>query len=373
MWRYSILTSELTICVQNSKCRCDLQEPTCGRCSSKSLSCQYDAIQRSGRLVKLTGSNTSSTHTPGRSVDAGAGTPASALTGAASTGTPADDYASTSATAENLPITPEQASWRLAKDLTIHTMTFIIRVLKTWPAMIGRGSRSPPFIHQEQGRICPSGTLFNCACQLKLWYDEAADRVVLRRAFQRDMDAVVGKMGQYDDLELLCAAQAYIIYSIVLLFVDSAERDHTKDQEVILKLQDITLDLASTGLFLKAEKDFTMPTWQEWILMAAKRRTVLVSHLICWAWSVSNGYPDFLCREIGFMPTVEAKTLWQARDEGGFHQSYATWLANWTDGPHTMQELMLISPGVELPERTERWLQDVDELGMMLMSEVNAV
>jgi hypothetical protein len=239
--------------------------------------------------------------------------------------------------------------------------------------MLGHDTRRPPFIHHMQIRICPSKTLLICACQLKLWYDGIADRAMLRKAIHCEMEVIAKKMGQFNDEEMLSAAQAYVLYAILFLFTDSIARNHAEDQEVILKLQDLTLDLALAGLLLEAEKDSRVPSWNEWILMAARRRTVLVSHQICWAWSVIHSYPQFMCREIGFMPTVESKTLWQARTESEFQQSYTTWLAKWTDGLHIMQELMLIEPEGDLPERTERWLEDVDELGMMLMTEVNTV
>lgn len=187
------------------------------------------------------------------------------------------------------------------------------------------------------------------------------------------MDMIASDMGQYDDNEMLSAAQAYILYAIIFLFADNSTRNHVEDQKVILKLQDFTLDLALAGLLLKAEKDSRVPEWQDWILMAARRRTVLVFHQICWAWSVIHSYPQFMCHEIAFMPTVESKILWQARTENEFQQSYTTWLPKWRDGLHIMQELILIDTEGELPERMERWLEDVDELGMMLMPEVNAV
>lgn len=323
--------------------------------------------------MKPSRSRTSRSHTPTKSINAGTGPPINARNEATSNDAPSNSTAGTSALAHSLPMITKEVPRELTTHITSDPTLFITRILKTWPAMIGHGYRSPPFIHHMQMDICPSETLLNCACHLKLWYEEVADRAVLRRAVRLEMETIAKKMGQYNEDEIICAGQAYVLYSILFLFGDSTARNHSEDQLVILKLQDLTLDLAATGLLLEAEKNLRMPAWHEWVLMAAKRRTVLVSHEICWAWSVINGYPQFQCREIGFMQTVESKALWQASGEGEFQQSYTSWLAKWADGPHTMQELMLIHPKGELPERTERWLEDVDELGMMLMSQVNAV
>lgn len=70
------------------------------------------------------------------------------------------------------------------------------------------------------------------------------------------------------------------------------------------------------------------------------------------------------------MPTPSPKSLWQARDDEEWKGHYSRWLEYWRNGgPHRLEELMLIKPGIEIDERTQRWLGEADEFGLLLMSQ----
>lgn len=82
-----------------------------------------------------------------------------------------------------------------------------------------------------------------------------------------------------------------------------------------------------------------------------------------------NKLPTFPCTELGFMPAVSSKALWDARTNDEWEITYNRWLSRWTvGGGYLMRELMAVQPGPELDERTEMWLEEVDEFGMMYMS-----
>lgn len=134
-------------------------------------------------------------------------------------------------------------------------------------------------------------------------------------------------------------------------------------------LQDMTLALQTTGLLLTAETQSAIPSWSEYRWMAAKRRTILASHMLMWAWSLMHRYPPFVCREVSFMPSPAPKILWQA-SSSGWHAVYSHWLERWQDGgPHCLEELTVAEPDIFLDARTQRWLEEADEFGLLLMSQ----
>lgn len=138
----------------------------------------------------------------------------------------------------------------------------------------------------------------------------------------------------------------------------------------MMGLQDMSLALMKSGLLLNAETQSIVPSWEAWIAVASKRRAIQASHTLMWAWSLHHKYPPFGCREVAFMPTPSPKSLWQARDDEEWKGHYSRWLEYWRNGgPHRLEELMLIKPGIEIDERTQRWLGEADEFGLLLMSQ----
>ena len=178
------------------------------------------------------------------------------------------------------------------------------------------------------------------------------------------------KCANYDEPLLLATVQAYIIYSIHLLFNDhQTPRTHKEDQQLIISLQEISFQLAATGLILDEESDESptiRPSWSDWILFAAKRRAVLLTHIVIWVWSFINDYPPFDCREIYFMPSTCEKTLWQARTEDEWGKAYLAWKERWGNKPHTIDDVQDLVKMADLGKRTNRFLEEVDEFGMLL-------
>lgn len=172
---------------------------------------------------------------------------------------------------------------------------------------------------------------------------------------------------------MLAALQAYILYAILLLFSESTcDRPHRVEQGIIFGLQDISLRLAASGVLLNAEVNSEIPEWSEWVTVAAKRRSVLAAHQVLWIWSLLRGYPPFGCRELGFMPSPAPKVLWESRGDGWEHL-YQDWMARWPGGPHRLEELQVLGPEVEIDPRTQVWLEEADEFGVLLMSEGNCM
>lgn len=174
----------------------------------------------------------------------------------------------------------------------------------------------------------------------------------------------------YDEGTLITAFQALVIYAIILLF-PTPQKPTTKNLslQTVVNLQEVGYHVGQTGLVLSAEAAHVRPTWDAWILVNAKRRTMSALYCLEWIYAMLNKLPTFPCKELGFMPAVCSKALWHSRTKDEWEATYNCWLARWTvGGGYLMRELMAVEPGPELDLRTEMWLEEVDEFGMMYMS-----
>jgi hypothetical protein len=110
-----------------------------------------------------------------------------------------------------------------------------------------------------------------------------------------------------------------------------------------------------------------MPKWEEWLGVNFRRRAVFSLYLLNWSYSVYHCLPSLACEELAFIPAPTAKILWQARSEEEWKFLYARWLKDWDRCGYLQGEFLLIEPGIKLDERTERWLEEADEFGIMFM------
>lgn len=155
---------------------------------------------------------------------------------------------------------------------------------------------------------------------------------------------------------------------MLLFSPDKWGRTHRVEQALIFGLQDICLEVATSGVLLNAEVNLEIPDWNEWVMVASKRRTVLAAHTVLWIWSLLHGYPPFACRELGFMPSPAPKILWNAPNDR-WQDLYQEWMRRWPGGPHRLEELQALGTEVEIDPRTQIWLEEADEFGVLLMSE----
>lgn len=140
------------------------------------------------------------------------------------------------------------------------------------------------------------------------------------------------------------------------------------DPGVFLCLQKAVSYVAKTGLMLTEERDNERPSWESWVHVTSKRRAVFSLYLVRWSYAVHHGLESFACSQLGFMPAPAPKFLWQAPNKAKWEALYDAWLANWGDHPYTMREFAAIQAGPSLEPRTEIWLEDADELGILFFS-----
>lgn len=142
------------------------------------------------------------------------------------------------------------------------------------------------------------------------------------------------------------------------------------EEQLILGISEFSLQLASSGLALHEETaDGQTPRWHDWAIMSAKRRTILTIYMLTWAWSVLRNYPSFYCHELQLMFAPSPKALWQAQTEPEWLSLYQKWHQRWNGDGYRIGELLSISPNQMIDRRTEDWLEEVDEFGMLLMSQ----
>ena len=172
-----------------------------------------------------------------------------------------------------------------------------------------------------------------------------------------------------DEKHLLAALQAVVMYTLIILFPAKGQISVALvDPAVFLCIQRFVDYIAKTGLFLEEERICVQPSWESWVHVTAKRRAVLTLYLVHWSYSVYHDLPSFACSQLGFMPAPAPKFLWQAETREKWAGFYHQWLAHWGSEPYMMSEFHGIQPGTALDPRSERWLEDADELGILFFS-----
>lgn len=173
----------------------------------------------------------------------------------------------------------------------------------------------------------------------------------------------------YDEANLVAALQALTIYTLILIFLT---RDQSAipsvDPSVFVGLQQVVYYTAGTGMVLQEEADHVVPSWDAWVHVTSKRRVIFTLYMLHWAYSVYHRVPSFNCDELGFMPVPAAKFLWQASTKGQWELLYKRWLAQWDGHEYIQREFLFIKPGIALDQRTQMWLEDADELGVLFLS-----
>lgn len=175
-------------------------------------------------------------------------------------------------------------------------------------------------------------------------------------------------------MELLAATQSVLMLLIVLFFCIPSQpaaplTNHPTDAELLVQVWNITGALTATGLFLDYESRNVTPPWQDWAIVAAKRRTILALHHVEWAWSLLHGYPVLTCFELGPLPAPSPGYLWKEESKARWEKLYKSWLRRWPAGSYKMGELFRAGSGNGLGARGEMWLAEADEFGMMVAAE----
>ncbi|KAJ6442626.1 C6 finger domain-containingprotein [Purpureocillium lavendulum] len=247
-----------------------------------------------------------------------------------------------------------------------YTLQYMSCVLRTYPKQMADGE--PPFLHPMQ-LTGEHVVLANCYSLARLWHNRAVgSEAIVADTVRREMDRLAHDRN-VDDIDHLAAFQAYLVYSLMAYFFPIAGSPLVNDATMVT-LQEMAFCAAQGGLVSQAELAGTRPTWESWIVAAAKRRAMFAFYLLSSVYNADNNVPNFLAEELRDVFAPDAKLVWEARTREAWQREYARHLARWPDGPLKISELWR-SPetGSERRrERVDRWVQHADEFGMMLFA-----
>ncbi|KAF2268876.1 C6 finger domain-containing protein [Lojkania enalia] len=258
--------------------------------------------------------------------------------------------------------------------LVRHSMETLLRVMRTWPKTLAKGFQVPPMLHFTHTR--PDTILqpiSSCIRLAKMWSDQSEGATeIIRDIIIQEMRILFDKARAFrslDERHLLSALQALVMYTIIIIFPGHSQLSISLiDPAIFLCLQRVVSYVAKTGLMLTEENDNERPSWDSWVHVTAKRRAVFSLYLLHWSYSVYHGLQSFECSQLGFLPAPAPKFLWQAESREKWEDLYIRWLAQWKGYPFSMSEFAVIQSGTTLDRRTEMWLEDADELGLLFFS-----
>jgi hypothetical protein len=250
---------------------------------------------------------------------------------------------------------------------------FIYRILKSYAAVTVRGRGVPPFVHAAQ--LTTNSTkppLSTCLTLVRISEKPLpGSEIVVADVLQREMNSIYEQHGTYNDMTLLSAFQAYLIYSMVLFF-KLGEVTNPFLRQAMMNLQDLACSSSRHGLMCIAEQQRARPRWEAWIFAEANRRTMFTMYLFDSVLSAHDGLPTFLGTELQGLPAPSSQRLWRAFTQHEWEVAYNIYLADWTGGIFQIDELWPIPENLdelglhERRSRVDQWLEGVDEFGTMI-------
>ncbi|KAI1203806.1 hypothetical protein F5X97DRAFT_1979 [Nemania serpens] len=406
--RYSISRQKACHQCSVSKAKCDRVESGCSRCVQRALRCTYpqvyphiypdraEAARRSPGANERAGSLRSATHSAHSSVERDvvmvipSSEPSlrsrhpidpSPATGSRDVGSEIQDFDHLRLTC---PINADRIAnrWLSAyiplpdqtlKEYPAATSSFLHRVVKSYVAVTIRGRGYPPFIHASQlAAHLVTPPLSTCLSLVRICeHQRPGSEGTAADVLQREMSNLHAQRETYDAITLLCAFQAYLIFTMVLFF--RLEQIATPFlRQAVMNLQELAYASAKSGLLCEAERHWLRPTWETWIVAEANRRTLYTMYLFDGILSAYDGLPTFVGTELKGLPAPANQTLWRAHTRLDWEASYNLHLAEWSEGGLRIDELWQPpenysdSDVKKRRQRVDHWLEGVDEFGTML-------
>ncbi|KAF4472490.1 C6 finger domain [Fusarium albosuccineum] len=417
--RYS--TSQQKACqpCSSAKAKCDRKPGTCGRCALRGLTCNY-VVTESSRGVQDTSLFDETEYSiPTPDVTVGTlqvllprdETPSSTVPSVENIGNTPNSSSSTAFQTQALPLGDITAKaykndtedldfsglelvcpinsddirnrWlnsyvpfpgQAVKEYTPSVMSFVYRVLKSYASMMVRGRGIPSFIHSSQITTTSITPPLSTCLSLVRIYEQSlpGSERVATDVIQREMNNLYESHESYDDINLLAAFQAYLVYSMVLFFHLNSRGPATFLRQAIINLQEIACASSRRGLVCLSEQQGIRPKWEAWTVAEARRRTLFTMYFFDNVLSAQDGLSIYLGVELQGLPAPSSKSLWQSSVRHDWERTYNIHLAEWADRPFRIDELWPIPQDlgeddiIERRDRVDRWLEAVDEYGTML-------
>lgn len=383
--RYSASRQKSCYQCSISKAKCDRQAP-CARCAKRGLSCVYPKAPSGSGEFSSSQAQDDSFYDSDYGTKTSFTSPRQEVLPAIST----DDLTESSLNFGYLdlvcPINVEDISNRwlnpyipgpeqTLKSYPVTVTKYIWSILNSYAASATRGRGIPPFIHPAQLSDQKASLPLNTCLSLirmsehPLPGTESAAALIL----QREMESIAATREKYDDMALLAAYQAYLVYALVLFFRLN-QGSSAFFRQAMMTLQELACSTSRRGLVCAADRHHARPQWEEWIVTESKRRTLYVMYLFDSILSSQESLPTFLGTELRGLPAPANKLLWQAQGRKQWETEYNVFLTEWTKQYLTIDELWSMPPGLtdtdiaERRDRVNRWLENMDEFGTMLFA-----
>ena len=173
-------------------------------------------------------------------------------------------------------------------------------------------------------------------------------------------------------MTLLAAFQAYLIYTMTAFFSTCAQNPKLIpiDHNTMANLQDLASQLSLAGLISFGEALHIRPSWESWIVASTKRRVLYTMYLFDNVFNAIVQVPTYIAEELANLPVPASKVLWEAKERQVWEREYDLHLAAWPGGELRISELWpsLETEISEHRKRVDRWVESVDEFGMMLFA-----
>ncbi|OJJ80828.1 Zn(II)2Cys6 transcription factor domain-containing protein [Aspergillus glaucus CBS 516.65] len=354
-----------------SKVRCDFERPACSRCRSRGQNCEY--------LVNV-GVN-APVHFPFSAITSAQNQPQTRPEQHKETKTELDlrvVYLAPSANAGDIRdrwlrpyILPLTEGEEIPKAYHPFTLQYIARILCTYPRRMLKDGGLPPIIHSVQiaGKEMPRA-LANCYSLVRMWEQAVPGSEAMAVSIvENEMRRLAEEPPSHHDYEHLATFQAYLIYSIMMYFTPIGGPSVVNDQ-VMMTLMELAFRTARNGLFCTAELSRSRPNWESWIMASTKRRAILVMYLFSSVYNADHYLPNFVAEELREVYAPESRSLWDAIDREAWTKEYDRHLLDWEDGMLEISELWrsVETSSPQRRKRIERWVQTVDEFGMMIFA-----
>ena len=139
-------------------------------------------------------------------------------------------------------------------------------------------------------------------------------------------------------------------------------------------LQSFAHTLALSGLVHPAEHPVLDPQshpanlqWRTWALAEAKRRALFVMYMLDDVVNTFSGVSCIRGDELAGLLAPCSEKLWRAKEEAVWRRLYDVHVAEWEGGGLKLEELW-DEKGVVGKERVERWVREMDGLGMLIFA-----
>lgn len=258
------------------------------------------------------------------------------------------------------------------KNYQPNIILYIYRILKSYVSLAIHGRGLPSFVHPSQlimaSTCLPLSTCLSLIRTLDSPVPGSEGTVI--DFLQREMSNLYQLHRTFDEISLLAAFQAFLIYTMAVFFQGS--QWSVALRQAMINLQEIACATSRGGLVCSAEQERRRPEWGAWIVAEAKRRTLYTMYLLDSLLSTQDGLPTYIGIELTGLPAPAGSNLWQAQNQHEWEVAYTIHMAEWMDGSLRIDELWPIpadmdeSVVAERRKRVDQWLENVDKFGTML-------